>query len=220
MKRALRWILKGLVILVMLSVPTCLALVVALRPARQAPYVPPKRVNVEVTTVRRETLDDVVSLPAVVEAKEDGFVRVSAEIPGVVTRIGRKEGEKVAAGEAVVRIDTERLEAELATVKASWVEAKQKYDRVKQLSEGGHISKDQLDTARAALDRAAAAVQMAEVTLKKGVVPSPIAGTVDRRYVGEGEYVTPGMRLAWPSVSGRTRRSFSRTSRERLDNSR
>ena len=195
MKRAFRWTLKTLIILAMLSVPAGLAMSIALRPAKQAAYVPPKRVNVEVSTVRRQTLDDVVSLPMAAEAKEDGFVRVSAEIAGAVRWIGRKEGDTVTAGEAVVRINTEHLEPELATANASWVQAKQQHDRVNQLSAGGHISKEELDTARAALDRAAAGVQMVEMTVKKGVVASPIGGTVDRRYVNQGEYVTPGARL-------------------------
>ncbi len=195
MKRIVRWSFKTLVILVLLGVPTALVMVIAMRPKKTVPYVPPSRANVEVVTVRRDTLDDVVVLPMCAETVEEGFVRVSAETSGAVTWLGPKEGEAVKAGDVILRIDTERLEAELASAQAGYVEAKQKHDRIRQLYEGAHISKDQLDTARAAFDRAAAAVQLAEVNVRKATVTSPIAGTVDRRYAALGEYVTPGMRL-------------------------
>ncbi len=80
MKRVVRWLLKTAVILVLIGIPTTLVVVLVTRPPKKTPYVAPKRANVEVVTVRRDTLDDVVVPACSAKSSRDtasGYVSMS-----------------------------------------------------------------------------------------------------------------------------------------------
>lgn len=189
-------VLTLVIVVGLLAMPVGLVALLRARGERRRPYVPPRRANVDVVTVRRQDIDDLVVLPVVAECPEGHNVTVAAEIAGKVEWVGPRDGDSVKQGEVIVRIDTDALKAELDEEKASYTEGKLKYERINSLYEGTHASEDQLETARAAFERVAAQVTQAEVALEKGTVKSPIAGRVDRRYVDAGEYLLPGQRIA------------------------
>jgi membrane fusion protein (multidrug efflux system) len=134
---------------------------------------------------------------------------VAAQLAGQVTRIVRDEGSAAAEGDRVVEIDPERRELELESARAGLAqaqarasEAERELGRIEKLHAQGvaadaklDSTRTQLRTAEANRDEARAQVSMAERSLRDAAVTAPFSGLVARRYVSEGEFVTPGEKL-------------------------
>jgi len=100
-----------------------------------------------------------------------GYVKVTqsklgVRMPGVVKEILAVEGQKVAKGDILLKLD-------------SYDNALKEYDRVKALKRKGYATTQQLENVQYALDGAQ--------------VKSPIDGTVSNVVVDVGEPVTPGV---------------------------
>jgi RND family efflux transporter MFP subunit len=191
-----RGAVKFAITVVLLAIPTTIVVVLASRDEKPKETMPPTPANVEVITVRRGDFADMTRLPVVAETPEGGMVKLGSEAEGRVVWVGKRDGEAIREGEAILKVDKETLDALLAEARASFDEAKIKYERVKKLFASNHISQDQLDTARAAYERLGAMVKVAEVAVSKATLRSPIDGIVDRRYVEVGEYLQRGALVA------------------------
>lgn len=146
-------------------------------------------------------------------------VEVKAETTGKVVRIAKREGDPVSAGEPVVWVDDSRYklmvrQAETAVeVAAAALErtrvleghSKTEMERSRNLLKSGGITDRDLKSAEMAerdaraqtalaaaqLEQARAALATAKKALADCVVPAPVAGVVQRRYINEGAYVEP-----------------------------
>ncbi|MDY0268854.1 efflux RND transporter periplasmic adaptor subunit [Trichloromonas sp.] len=153
-----------------------------------------KGIPVAVEAVTPFDLREPLTLPGSLEAWED--LLLAAEIDGPVRWRGPEEGERVRAGEPLLRIDSDshqaaldraRSEAELRTVSR---------DRLRRLLDEKLISPQEYDNAVAAQDAAAAELRQAQVALEKSTLYAPISGVLDRWLVDRGEYVSAGMAVA------------------------
>ncbi len=129
--------------------------------------------------------------------------QVVARVSGEVLELTRREGEAVAAGEVLARIDTRAQEAlvasrraELARARAQLGIAALELEQTARLRAKNVIAQHVLDTARATHDAATAEVELATaqlrlatIGLEDAVVRAPIAGVVARRFVEPGEKV-------------------------------
>lgn len=134
---------------------------------------------------------------------------VAAQVGGQVTRIVRDEGDQVAKGDLVIDIDPERRQLEVASARAllaqaeaQAAEAQRELGRIEKLHAQNVAAQAKLDQARTALrtarsnrDALAAQLGMAERSLSDSNVTAPFAGLVARRWVSEGEFVSPGQKL-------------------------
>jgi HlyD family secretion protein len=132
-------------------------------------------------------------------------VEVRPRIPGIVERILVKEGERVAAGQVLVEIERELLEAQAqeaaAELEAAKVErhyAELDLERARELGESGVVSGQKLDEARARSENAIAGVARTQAKLRTlrtqlsyARVTSPLAGRVLDIPVEEGQAVSP-----------------------------
>lgn len=155
---------------------------------------PEKIVSVAVEELVAEDLDESLTLPGTLEAWED--LTLAAELPGMVKAIGLREGDRVARGEVIARIDPEAQEAELIKAEADLSLQKKNLARLEQLLADRFVSQKEVDEARKALDVARAELHRAQVDLDKSILRSPVDGIVDRLLVDRGEYVTPGTPVA------------------------
>jgi membrane fusion protein (multidrug efflux system) len=131
---------------------------------------------------------------------------IAAEVEGRITELLHDEGSAVEAGEALLTIDPERRELELASARAQVAEAKagvgerrREHSRLERLHQRGAVSSAGLDAAETALAaadsrrRAAEArLGVAERALRDATVRAPFAGLLARRFVSRGEFVRPG----------------------------
>jgi RND family efflux transporter MFP subunit len=145
--------------------------------------------------------------------------RLAFERGGLVVDVAVEEGARVAAGDAVARLDTALLEAERARLLAQRQQAAAELElarltleRQRALNARGHAPDQRLDEAR--LDAAAlaarlaqtdAAIRAVEVDISKAVIRAPFAGTVAARLVDEGAVVAAGTPVADLLETGRPR---------------
>ncbi len=126
----------------------------------------------------------------------DESVTLTNEISGRVTAIYFKEGRHVKKGELLLQLydadlqaQRERAEAQLKL--AVDIEARQK----KQLDMEA-ISLEEYETALNRLHTAKADVQLIQAQIIKSRITAPFDGIIGLRYVSEGAYLSPGVRIA------------------------
>jgi membrane fusion protein (multidrug efflux system) len=134
---------------------------------------------------------------------------VSAQIAGEITEIHADEGDPVAEGDIVLKIDPERRNLDLEVAQAGVGEAqaavaerKRELRRVSALA-GSHIAAESkldqaetgLKTARARLRAARAQLGSAERAVRDATVRARFPGHIARRWVDRGEFVSTGQKL-------------------------
>jgi RND family efflux transporter MFP subunit len=201
MSRRLRW---GLALLVVLLVAGGGLRAYKARQARTAPPV------VQAEAVAELAATDVLRI-APVELTEglpvSGALRavdsavVKARVAGELQGLAVREGDAVAAGQVLGRIEpTESLarvrqaQQQADAARAQIDIAQRTYDNNKALVDQGFISRTALDTslaqlnaAKASWEAAAAATEVARKSLDDTVLRAPIAGTVSQRLAQNGE---------------------------------
>lgn len=162
---------------------------------------------VDVATVERTTLQE--SLQAIGSLRADQTARISPEIAGNVEEVAFTEGETVAAGDVLVKLDDDKLQDQYQSRKFSLEEsratlenARRTYNRNQRLQERDMISAQELDnsranfeTARARVNRLESQVQEARERLEDATIRAPFTGSVGSKEVDSGNYVQPGTTL-------------------------
>ena len=151
---------------------------------------PPAGVAVEAVKVQVARLPQ--ALTAVGSLRSDETIIVRPEIPGRVAEIGFKEGERVAKGAPLVRLDASVQKADLDKARANFVLSKSKFDRAVDLRKQGFISSQASDEAENTLKVAQAEVELMEARVSKTTIFAPFAGTIGLRQVSIGDYVKEG----------------------------
>ena len=166
------------------------------------------RLRVKVEQVQRAPLPGGGSVTGTVHAFHRA--RITAETQGrVVSRIA-EPGTELKEGEALVQLESSRLELEVRRAEAALraaktvvAHAKREFQRGEQLVAESAISAQRRDDLRLALDRAGDDLAIAVVardTAKRNLedsrIEAPFAGTVDSIEVSVGDFVSPGTAVA------------------------
>ncbi len=155
---------------------------------------------VEGYTVTREFIGRVEAA----QASDLGF-----ELGGLIARVAVDEGDVVAAGAVIARLDTDRLEARRDELVATRDQARANLelairtrDRLDKALAKNAVSKlqwDEADQGRVAreadLERAEAAIRSVDVDIDKAVLTSPYDAVVARRFVDDGRVVEAGVAI-------------------------
>jgi RND family efflux transporter MFP subunit len=148
---------------------------------------------------------------------------IATKLMGAVTDVLVVEGQRVAVGAALVRVDAADLQAkddqvaaQIAAAEASLADASVTATRMRALYADSAAPRAQLDAAEAGLARAKAAVAAAragrdEVAAVRtyGTLRAPFDGTVTKRFVDPGAFATPGAPLVSLQDASRLRLSAS-----------
>ena len=146
-------------------------------------------------------------------------VRVLSGAQGFVSGIKKRRGDAVGRGDVIVVLENSRrafdlreAEGTLSSAKAEFEEAQRKHGQYRRLFEKGVVSRDELDTARSALESAGARAESLEASYAKAgwyydrlKVRSPVAGTVVEVFPDEGQEVAEGETVARVSGGGGVR---------------
>ncbi|GAB4366273.1 MAG: efflux RND transporter periplasmic adaptor subunit [Deltaproteobacteria bacterium] len=131
---------------------------------------------------------------------------LSSEVSGKVLEVAVEEGDRVAAGEVLVRIDTELLDKTIASTRASHGQAladleraKRDLARVESLYRQESVSEQLYDENRFRVQSLAkkaeslqAEVERLSVERGKKEIRAPFPGVVQRKRVDRGEWLSPG----------------------------
>jgi membrane fusion protein, multidrug efflux system len=170
-------------------------------PARQAgDTTPPVRVTIDTVT----TMDVPIAVDGIGTVQGFNTVTVRSRVDGALIEIGFKEGQSVAVGDVLFRIDPRPYKAALDQAKAKLQQstaqlefAKLDFERSQQLISRGAVSKQQLDSTQsqvhmlqAQIEADKAAIAAAQTQFDYTTIRSPIDGRVGLRGVDIGNIVT------------------------------
>lgn len=130
---------------------------------------------------------------AVVEAVKQATL--AAQVTGRILEARVDAGDRVKAGEALMRIDAREAAEGLAAARAQLGNAKANLERVKNLVAQKFVSQAALDKAEADYKTAAANVAQASATSGHALIVAPFAGVVAQRLAEAGEMAHPGRPL-------------------------
>jgi membrane fusion protein, multidrug efflux system len=164
------------------------------RPAARGPGGGGRSIPVEVDSASLQKLS--VDLSSVGTLQSDESISIAAEISGRITEILFSEGQPVAAGDPLVRLDDALLRAELADSEARLTLAQANFQRANSLSQSGTGTQRARDEAQSVLRTSQAALELARVRLSKTVIRAPFPGVAGLRMMSVGAIVQPGNTIA------------------------
>jgi membrane fusion protein, multidrug efflux system len=134
-----------------------------------------------------ETFDTTATIASDAEAP------VLARVPGEVVEILVEEGDRVAKGQILARLDGERLRLQMLQAKAKLDVAKREYARVLRLHERGLVSASAADTLKYDVDALTAAYELMRLYYGYTTIRAPISGVISSRDVKAGAHVDIGV---------------------------
>ncbi|MFN4145544.1 MAG: efflux RND transporter periplasmic adaptor subunit [Runella sp.] len=146
-------------------------------------------IPVEIMVVSGQNLDDkLISTGTIIPNEE---VEIRSEISGRVTSINFKEGENVAQGQVLVRINDAELQAQLQKLGYQKKLAEVNEERQKRLLEKEAISQRDYDVSLTNLNSINADIDNLKAQIAKTVIRAPFAGRIGLRYISNGSYISP-----------------------------
>jgi len=161
---------------------------------KDAPKGPPPAMPVKAAAARIAPAVDEVS--AVGTLRADEAVTIRPEIAGRIAEIRFNEGQAVARGAVLVRLDQSELGAVLASSRAQLMWEEQRMARSEDMHKKGFISQQGLDDQKTNLVRAKAKLAEDEAKLAKTEMRAAFPGVAGLRQVSEGQYVAAGTDIA------------------------
>lgn len=154
-----------------------------------ASYQPPPEAVTSIV-VQREQWPATMGVIGTMEAVHG--VMVSADLPGIVSRINFDSGKAVQKGDILVELDTSQERAQLASLEAQRDLAKVNYGRMEQLVKEGVISRMEYDQATAQQKQTAANVGEIQATIQRKTIRAPFSGVLGIRKINLGQYLSAG----------------------------
>jgi RND family efflux transporter MFP subunit len=130
------------------------------------------------------------AVPAIVQARQRGAL--AARIQASVLELPWREGDRVARGAVVARLDDAALRSTLVAAQAAAQAADADLARVERLLKKGAATPKEADEGRARAAATAAMVAAARDNLSYAVLRAPFEGTVATRPANVGDVVSPG----------------------------
>jgi membrane fusion protein, multidrug efflux system len=154
---------------------------------------PAQILPVEVEKARLIVMTETIS--AIGSLLSDESVQVSAETNGRIAEVGFSEGDRVAAGQVLFKLDDRIIAAQRADAEARLKLAETNYQRYKTLRASGTTAQSNLDTAISDLAVARSALDIVNAQAEKLSITAPFPGVVGFRSVSPGAYVIAGAAL-------------------------
>lgn len=118
-----------------------------------------------------------------------------SSVSGRVIAVYVDKGRSVRKGDALLKIDAELLESDYQASLAACEALRTDVQRFERANQAGGISDQQLESLRTQLVAAESRLARSRKMLEEAVVRSPMAGTVNARYVEPGSLIAPNVPL-------------------------
>lgn len=155
---------------------------------------PPPGVRVVAVDSTAERIDNAITVRGQTLANRQ--VEVRAEVAGLVINAPLRAGARVEAGDVLCEIDPSTRPAQLAEAEARLSEAQINDRAAERLAEGGFGSETRRAEARAALQAAEAAVELARAEIDRLTLRAPFAGYLEEDAAELGSFLQPGATCA------------------------
>lgn len=150
-----------------------------------------KATEVAVSPVQTRIFKTYIEVQARVDADQNVFL--SSGIPGTVTKINVKVGDKVSQGQVLAETDSRMIQQQISDLQTNYELVKQVYEKQEELWKqkiGTEIQYLQAKSNKESLEKKMATL---EEQLRMSKIISPIDGTVDGVNIKIGQTVAPGM---------------------------
>ncbi len=157
---------------------------------------PVKLVPVQVRKMAKQNFEHFVKVSGLVSSKQN--VMLSAEGNGRVVSIDAKEGDRVRAGQVIVRLENDFIVSQLSEVKSAYKLAKTTFERRARLWKDSIGSEIEYLNAETNFLSAKDRLAQIEAQLENTKIIAPVSGIVDNINVNKGEFVgvgTPVVRI-------------------------
>ena len=148
---------------------------------------PPVKVKVMVVSENKECT--ITEFSGTVSSSET--TTVSFAVPGTITELYGKEGEKVNKGQLLGKLRNGEYLNAYNIAEAQLAEAQDGYQRLKKLHDANALPDVKWVEMQQKLKQAQNAAEMAKRTLDDADLHSPVSGTITRKYVDVGQTVMP-----------------------------
>jgi len=123
-------------------------------------------------------------------------VDIVSKVPGKVTGVFFKEGSRVKKGDLLVKIYDEDLQAQLRRSEIQEKLLAEKLERQRVLLEKDAVSRESFDQLQTDYNVILADMNLLRVRIAETEVRAPFDGVIGFRYVSEGTYVQPSVKIA------------------------
>jgi membrane fusion protein (multidrug efflux system) len=112
-----------------------------------------------------------------------------SETQGQIKQVLKRKGDRVRAGEVLLRVEATTMNADLSALQANYEKAKRDLGRYENLAAGEAITKRQLEEARLSVKSIEAQLVSARQRVSKTRITAPITGEINEIYVEVGSYL-------------------------------
>ena len=151
-----------------------------------------KQRSVLVKTAVARRADVKVTIEAIGTARANEAVIITSKVPGVISLIHFTEGSMVKAGDILIELESEKINAELTEQITIRDNALRVYKRAQKLHEGQSIPRARLDDLHGELLASEARVKAHQATIKDYYIRAPFDGRIGLRKVSLGALISPG----------------------------
>jgi len=137
-------------------------------------------VQVKTAAVNVAPFADIISAIGTVSARAGHIASLSAPAPARIAVVYVSQGQKVAAGTALVAFEQAPFIAARQSAEAALTAAERNYERARRLAEAGIVPRKDADQAATELAQAQAAAALARRAAQLAVLRAPISGIVTR----------------------------------------
>jgi membrane fusion protein (multidrug efflux system) len=145
-------------------------------------------INVVTLTLTPAELAERISLPAVVEPWVD--LQLLTEVSGKVMEILVQEGDRVAKGDVIARLDDRDYRNAFQSAKASWRAARASHERISKLHAQQLATRSQLDDITAQMENFKAAMDTAALNLERCTITAPMNGVINHCFIDVGQFLS------------------------------
>lgn len=153
-----------------------------------------EKINITVTELNEQRFEHFIEVTGIVEADED--VNISPESAGVIQEITAHEGQQVAAGQVLGKLNTDALERSLDELNIQLDLAETNFNRQKNLWDQNIGSEMQFLQAKSSMESLQKRIESMKAQIQMSEIKSPINGVVDIVYQKEGEMGSPQIPFA------------------------
>jgi len=149
--------------------------------------------SVAAVTVEPRTIDSVVTVAGALSSRNTSVL--SSKVMGRVVHLSVQEGDQVAAGKLLMKIDSGEITAQVIQAQAAYNNARLQYDRIKSLFDAKASTQMEMDQATLGLENAQAGLQAAKAMESYTIIIAPISGQIVEKRINLGEMALPGQPL-------------------------
>jgi membrane fusion protein (multidrug efflux system) len=146
-------------------------------------------VTVGVKEIEYRTFSDIVEALGTANARES--IMLSSPVSEIVHEVHFEDGQIVKRGDILVTLVSAEENAQLREAEANVLEARQQYERTKELVERGNASGATLDTQQRRVEEVQSRLEALQARMADRLIRAPFDGVLGLRQISAGSLISP-----------------------------